>query len=906
MFKLPVPVRWSRPVLAGIITVCGAMALSGAVAAEPKKDEIKIVLRPDDASFDPAVIEKIKTVNYGGSRALRRRSGATSDGRDAKYSFEVPRSGRYRFRCAVTSKSLHKSIRARMELDGKPKLAPIIFEYRRVDKANDVILDEYLAVGRHELVLEVPDEVEIHAIIGRPGPPPPAVPEAAENYIPVQVPRAERPRLFVTPENLTELRARRQQPEFRTAWRELETRALETPELPRKDGIVIYNLPFLRRLTARALYGLLADDPALRRSAALDMLAYVGEVQFDNVSYTLRLAGETLYSAALVYDWTHGDMTASERERFRAGMMRMPYYFEMKWPPFRQSITNGHGNESQILRDCLAMAIAVYGEDNEPYRYCAYRIWEELLPARRWEYPSGRHNQGPTYGLYRLQYEILADIMLRRATGAAVFPESMQKELPRFMLYLQNPDRTYIEDGDNFRRGIPEATRMLRWYLLGVYSEDPVVKGEARRIDPEPDRLFPVEYLLLENPAIPASSDWSRLDLIHFFPEPHPSFVCRSSWRMGDDSAAAVVDFRGAMWDQDNHMHADVGAFQIFYRAPLATDLGLYSYYGSVYDYGFNKRTIAHNTMLAYDPSEKFLKGINDGGQRFTASQYWNLQALLDPANRLKRGVTEAVAFDPARSRFGYLKSDLAAAYSEKLKKYQRYCVYFNTGDPATPALFFVIDRVEPGKAGIIPEFVLNTLSRPEPDGRRLTVVNRQLDGKSGRLIVNRMLPEAARVTTVGGEDQGTLKFYGQELPPPPPKAIKACKTADVVHGYRTVIAPQQEEPVTLIANAMQIGDPDTPVQSADLSCEGGRCQARLGRHLVNFSADGKAAAVPVRFTIPDQDGAECHLLLTDLEPGRFVLCRNDGGRQEYEVSATAGALFLTLTPGRYELIPAK
>jgi len=45
------------------------------------------------------------------------------------------------------------------------------------------------------------------------------------------------------------------------------------------------------------------------------------------------------------------------------------------------------------------MSIAVYDEDPVPYRYTSYLVLEQLVPMRKFEYQSPRHNQGVDYGL---------------------------------------------------------------------------------------------------------------------------------------------------------------------------------------------------------------------------------------------------------------------------------------------------------------------------------------------------------------------------------------------------------------------------------------------------------------------------------------------------------------------------
>ena len=74
------------------------------------------------------------------------------------------------------------------------------------------------------------------------------------------------------------------------------------------------------------------------------------------------------------------------------------------------------------------------------------------------------------------------------------------------------------------------------------------------------------------------------------------------------------------------HCHYDNGHFDIYYKGELAHDSGRYDDdWGLQVDerirtsefFNYYQRTIAHNTILVYDPDEKFEMGVlNDGGQK--------------------------------------------------------------------------------------------------------------------------------------------------------------------------------------------------------------------------------------------------------------------------------------------------
>ena len=82
------------------------------------------------------------------------------------------------------------------------------------------------------------------------------------------------------------------------------------------------------------------------------------------------------------------------------------------------------------------------------------------------------------------------------------------------------------------------------------------------------------------------------------------------------------------------HQHMDRGHFTIYHRGHLAIDSGAdYTESESPHYINYYRRTVAHNTMLIFDPKEHFfwsenlLEAANDGGQRMDSSRFWNTAA---------------------------------------------------------------------------------------------------------------------------------------------------------------------------------------------------------------------------------------------------------------------------------------
>ena len=155
------------------------------------------------------------------------------------------------------------------------------------------------------------------------------------------------------------------------------------------------------------------------------------------------------------------------------------------------------------------MAIAIYDEDPVPYRYCAYRIIEELVPMRTFEYQSPRHNQGVSYGPYRFAWDLHAAWLLRRMTGKPVFDPNIG-DVYKFWLYMRLPNGQMLRDGDGFSDG-RQVNLGLTPLLAYAYTGDPIVKGDFLRQNGMAGDPIPI--LLLNDPALTPEPSLASLPL---------------------------------------------------------------------------------------------------------------------------------------------------------------------------------------------------------------------------------------------------------------------------------------------------------------------------------------------------------------------------------------------------------
>ena len=410
-----------------------------------------------------------------------------------------------------------------------------------------------------------------------------------------------------------------------------------------------------------------------------------------------------------------------------------------------------------------------------------------------------------------------------------------------------------------------------------------------------PDRFFPDKAIDVMDEA------GSRA---HVFkvktPEPLASMIARTGWEFGPDSRTAVVEMKSGHYNRHDHQHMDAGAFQIFYRAPLAVDIGVYGHWGGHYDFTFAKRTIPHNAMLVYDPEEKFAVPGNDGGQRFVRTMPWTIQQVIDhpEIHEAGRHVACYVGPDGDRPLFSYIKGDLASAYSpHKVQAYERSFVFSRLDRPETPALLVVYDHVTSTRPEYRKYFLLNTLTRPEFHGNTIRVENALPGGKPGELFVTTLLPESDNVEVTTSGDGKAMEFFREKVEMPPRNRMLSC-------GWRTMVSPKTPTCEDRFLHVMQIGEPSAAKYPVELLDSGAWLGVRAAGRIMTFAKSGKAGSAPVEFTVP---AGEAHqVLLTDLLPGEYTVTRDGRPLRRVSVSKQAGTVAMAAEPGRYRVAPLK
>lgn len=667
--------------------------------------------------------------------------------------------------------------------------------------------------------------------------PAPKVPEEAEAYRPSVVPPASHPRIWVTQKSLPLLRNRVTQGENALVWQHLLKQIEKTRKLYADSRLVQYSdsnearmaLPYdahlLEHARSLAFVALVKNDSELAREAIDLVLPWLQRVDFGNAQDYSREVGETMYSAALVYDWLYPWLKSDERKVLERRMVELGPHLECSWPPFGKNVFVGHGNESMILRDSLSVAIALHDVDPRWYRYCMWIIAEQLVPARAFQYESPRHNQGRGYGFYRCQWELMAALMLRSMSGDMVFDKNILN-LRDYLIHMRVPTGELIPDGDGGGK-LPSGTSAKVAFMLAVLGNDPLMKGEYLRADGllgrKNDLVF---FLLLNDPHLEAEFSYATLPRAINTGDVLPSHILRTGW-MGDDwmrfdkgkefgfdpnSNEVIVEYKGGGWNSFNHQHLDAGAFQIYYRGWQTVDLGVYYFYGTPYDIGFHKKSGAHNCLFVMDPNETSSNGsFNDGGQRVLPHTPSTLEdCVSNPLFRTGKVLQSSIEPDVWNPKRAVFKVDLAGAYSAKVQSYIRTFVWLNTERADVPVVLIVRDEVVSSDAAFEKSWQINTLSRPQFHDAGFVSEGPLPAGATiepGRLALTTLLPppENRRISTQ----------CVSELPPEiQPTYVSRRPDRPEAKGWRTRVSPIRPSEMDEFLNVLQVLAPGaTPLE---------------------------------------------------------------------------------------------
>ena len=675
---------------------------------------------------------------------------------------------------------------------------------------------------------------------------------------------------------------------------------------PSKTGAT-FDTKVLGAIEAMAFDYVINGNEENGKQAIIAMKNFCGNANFIGEFDPTRSAGQLIYVSSLVYDWCYPLMTQEDKKLFVSYCQANASTMEIGWPPKRQGAVCGHGSEAQLMRDLLSFGIATYDEYPDIYNYVGGRYLSEYLKPRNYWASANTQHQGMAYSSYRRTADLLGQWLMYRMTGEAVFVSEFGKADYQW-IYSRRPDGEMLREGDDYNEANNTCTYWNAYcdplFYSASFYKDPYSKKEFLKERSQlatfnyTQQFFtPVTVLLFNDPTI-VPKHVATLPKTKYFASPLGQMIARTGWNDGVNAPDAIAFMKIGEVYGANHNHRDAGNFQIYYKGILASESGIYDSYGTEHDYNYNKRSIAHNTLLIYDPDEKDANRANDGGQR--APSNWGEPATYEQwieSGEFETGEVLAHEFGPdtITPEYSYISGDIAKAYTNKVSEVRRSMLFMPNDNPDFPATFIVFDKVTAKKKSFKKTFLLHSQEEIKVNGN-VSVLTDTNDGHNGMLTNQTLLPKNANLETIGGEDK---RFWidGKNYEP-----TKMPLTYEVGWG-RLEVSPSEENKTDYFLNVMYVNDADKnyELQRAELIESDKLYGAKILGKAALFGKDKERVTDSASFTVPG-DETELKITVAGIKEGTWSVSVGGNELTKEIASKDGGMIYFTGPAGEYTL----
>ena len=667
-----------------------------------------------------------------------------------------------------------------------------------------------------------------------------------------------------------------------------------------------------------ALTWALTGDEAAARRALEDLRADPPDKHKGSDRYMRTLR------RALAFDWLYAypGFDAALKDKVAADLMAGAAKMLALQSLADPAQASYHNHTARELALAVFALTAVEGHPSvevgaAPMREQARRAFDNVLATTELVNPEGAYHESMDY--MKITWAPLALMAELRRTTTGEDPArrfGVFRNMGPTYLYKVLPDGSTARDDDNEFPHLMSLDNVVLGYAVHRFK-DPFaswMQKESGWLPREWD--IPVLEFLWSDASVaprdPAATTEAELPRARLFPGVG-HLVMRSGW--GRD--ATWIEFACGPYFA-KHDHLDTNHFVIYHKGYLAIDAGAdYTDTESPHYLNQYRRTVAHNTMLVYQPGERFFWGenlwpaANDGGQRMDSSRFWNSVRSLEDWRRTRdlwdRG--RVVAYDPEPGRYVYARGDGTRAYQPtKVSGFLRDLLWLPSSN-----VLFVLDRVTSKDAAYKKAWLLHGVSEPtvvEAAGAAPQSIGQggtlhrdapsvTFEDGEGRLRVHALLPRAREVVVRGGpgfdfwtpgDEYGGAWGSGKNWPLDPPaggplpadsylkkmwltfwggemaRLSPSNRRAVVPGGWRIEVSPTEAAREDVFLHALEIGDRGAPPR---------RLEAITGHHLSGAVVEGDAVVLfatgsgPLReaeATVPDV--ASRLVLIAGLEPG--------------------------------------
>jgi len=646
----------------------------------------------------------------------------------------------------------------------------------------------------------------------------------------------------------------------------------------------------------------------------------------------------SVFAMGALYDWLYADLDADLKHRARLGILNVAGLLDTRWGFFRhRGHVGGHAT-------CWANPYALVGllairhdiEREKPDVQTKYfdllgkvvrNIRKGIEPVHAWICKDGGHHMGWDYGT--CYTTMLPYMVWEFATDEKSLIADWQNQHAYWYLYglrhmaratcrgdsklLRKTYGEYPTSGDCYGTWFGASGKFN--VLVSAFMHDNAhAKWLFNRMNVPSTGEVAYMEMLYKHFAPTAGQPPDKLPLARCFRNAGFT-VMRDSWDF-DRNTLAV--FKSTPFYSRNHHHKDQNSFTVYYKCPLAIDSGGYNMcgeYGSSHWYNYYTRSIAHNTILVYDPAENFGtcrwgKRSNDGGQAYGREP--GLVKDLRPGGQC---ALDGIQRYEHRPDYTYTLGDATKAYSaHKMALFLRHFVYLRRHSGDHPVMV-VYDRVVSKKASLKKTYLLHSIAKPTVNGRVFSVEGSDgLDpGNRARLTNEVVLPANASIRAIGGVENnqefyvadngdGKPHNYREEFARDFPN-VAPVKAIDREQGsfrelgaWRVEVSPGAARLDDRFLNVLSVTDVDGASRPAQVRYVGSDLFEGVAVH----DTDGQESTLVLfrRGARPFEQATvrvpDCRkVLLIGLEPGRsyVLVCKQDMLRLTQTAKDAAGAV---------------
>ena len=661
----------------------------------------------------------------------------------------------------------------------------------------------------------------------------------AEAYVSV---RTDRPRLLIDGNDVTRIRG------SISTYNKTDFEALvqyvdyQISKVSPETIVTSSSTHILMRIRSASFVGLITEDQKYIQ-ASISWAIAVAAVNAS--SGDDRIQGSRLMGMAFVYDWLFQYLTAEQKTILEQGIINhiiqlLPY---IENPLF----TGGHsrGRSVNIMTGLIVLEDSTTGIDRQALLTKIKYIWEKGY--NRFQYYAGQdggYYMGWKYG--GAYTSPMPYFIWEKAVGVNWLngPRSNQW---LFYLYGTRGDGTMPRFGDYGDAKFDQYTVETIAVSAGKYKK-PYAEWFHQTYLKTAWAPLNLLRIILKNPLIGARApdDPTRpLPLSKFFRN-SGIVIARDSWGL----ETTLLVFKSSSFNTINHHHRDQNHFTISFKGSLLIDSGFYDKYASSHWKNYFTRSIAHNTMVAYDPDETFYYYTepisNDGGQFIPSPEPKTYQEVLNTKYQIKGvqgfGLTGGVS---------WVKGDASAAYNpDKVETFTRDLLYVDRPSGRKRPLVLILDQVALKKE-LNPTILFHSLGQPAVSGN-FFAMNNANGGILYGMVLKPMLPS---ITAVGGPGK---EFWvnGQNYP-----TSKAPTNGYIDAGtYRVEVTtknPTQTATFLTLLAVDDAGDSDGMVSGALIDVDG-YTGVRVGNdiYLIAQPVDGQIVS-QIALTSEQANGVE-------------------------------------------------